>query len=390
MFKYFKKSFVRYFAMGLALSLVTFLINSCDVNAADATLVNPSQSKWDVASQAACYNSSGTSLTTSYITSTATTNGILFNPYFQCNSFTSGGYLVFNMNEKTSVNQLYSLTVYVGNSVTSIYPSNSYTYLGLGNYAGQALSSVRTGSPTAPTIYSYSDSYNINTEFYQPTTSALNTASTKVLYVIFKANTEFPFIAIQLNYTGSPGNIFFFGYKLTSLGDATNLTSSQVKSIVDSSTSNLATASDVSSINSSISTSEANIKSQIEESTNQIDNTLNDSDTSSASSDAGDFFNGFETDTFGLTSIITAPLDLIASITSSTCSPLALNVPFVENSTLNLPCMSTVYSKYFGSFFTIYQTITFGFIAYWVCVRIFAMVKDFKNPDHDEIEVMDL
>jgi hypothetical protein len=80
MFKYFKKSFVRYFAMGLALSLVTFLINSCDVNAADATLVNPSQSKWDVASQAACYNSSGTSLTTSYITSTATTNGILFNP----------------------------------------------------------------------------------------------------------------------------------------------------------------------------------------------------------------------------------------------------------------------------------------------------------------------
>lgn len=52
--------------------------------------------------------------------------------------------------------------------------------------------------------------------------------------------------------------------------------------------------------------------------------------------------------------------------------------------------MGTIYSNHFGSFLSIYQMITFGIVAYWVCVRIFNLVKDFKNPDHDEIEVLDL
>ena len=117
--------------------------------------------------------------------------------------------------------------------------------------------------------------------------------------------------------------------------------------------------------------------------------TITNSDSSGASNDASGFFEGFTTDTFGLTSIITSPLNLIKSITSKTCSPLTLQVPFV-NKTMELPCMSTIYNEHFGTFLTIYQTITFGIISYWVCVRIFALVKDFKNPEHDEIEVIDL
>ena len=131
---------------------------------------------------------------------------------------------------------------------------------------------------------------------------------------------------------------------------------------------------------------------KLDETNNQLGNlndSLNNSDSSGATSEASEFFSGFTTDTFGLTSIITAPLNLIGSITSSTCTPLGLPLPYV-NKTLELPCMSSIYSQYFGSFFTLYQTITFGIIAYWVCVRIFNLVKDFKNPDHDEIEVLDL
>lgn len=116
---------------------------------------------------------------------------------------------------------------------------------------------------------------------------------------------------------------------------------------------------------------------------------INDDDTSEATDSAGDFFSGFTTNTHGLTGIITAPLTLIGNITSSTCSPLSVPLPFVS-SNISLPCMSTIYSQYFGNFYTVYRVITFGIIAYWVCVRIFAMVKDFKNPEHDEIEVMDL
>lgn len=134
-----------------------------------------------------------------------------------------------------------------------------------------------------------------------------------------------------------------------------------------------------------------NQNNQTNQKLDNLNDSLNDSNTSDATNEASDFFSGFETDTFGLTSIITAPLNLIGSITSSTCSPLALEVPFIsKNSTLRLPCMTSIYQQYFGSFLSVYQTITFGVIAYWVCVRIFALVKDFKNPDHDEIEVLDL
>lgn len=129
----------------------------------------------------------------------------------------------------------------------------------------------------------------------------------------------------------------------------------------------------------------------IQEETKKTNDTLNDDDTTDSTNKANEFFSGFTTDTFGLTSIITAPLSLIGSITSSTCSPLSLNIPFLsKNNKLDLPCMSSIYQENFGSFLTIYQTVTFGIVAYWVCVRIFALVKGFKNPDEDKVEVLDL
>ena len=120
-----------------------------------------------------------------------------------------------------------------------------------------------------------------------------------------------------------------------------------------------------------------------------VADTITDSNIDGANSDASNFFSGFTTETYGLTGVITAPLNVIQSITSKTCSPLVLPLPFV-NQNLTLPCMGEIYTQYFGSFLTIYQTITFGIVAYWVVVRIFNLVKDFKNPDHDEIEVLDL
>lgn len=147
-----------------------------------------------------------------------------------------------------------------------------------------------------------------------------------------------------------------------------------------------------SSINQQI---KENTEKQLQEQQKQLEeqkktnDTLKDSNTQEAQNSAGGFFNDFTTDTHGLTAIITAPLSLITSITSSSCSPLVIPLPFV-NKDLTLPCMGTIYSNYFGSFLSIYQVITFGIVAYWVCVRIFNLVKDFKNPDHDEIEVLDL
>lgn len=117
---------------------------------------------------------------------------------------------------------------------------------------------------------------------------------------------------------------------------------------------------------------------------------IHDNNTSEATSEASDFFNNFSTNTHGLTSIVTAPLNAITSLSSSTCSPLHLPIPYLDNKFIDLPCMRTIYDTNFGSFMNLYDTIIFGIVSYWIIVRIFALVKDFKNPEHDEIEVVDL
>nr|CDL66084.1 unnamed protein product [uncultured bacterium] len=126
----------------------------------------------------------------------------------------------------------------------------------------------------------------------------------------------------------------------------------------------------------------------INNSINDINNSINNSDVSGAGDTAGGFFNNFTTDTHGLTAIITAPLNTIKSLLNNSCETLVLPLPFVSK-TIELPCMDTVYGQ-FQPFYGLYQVITYGFIAYWVCVRLFNLVKDFKNPEHDEVEVMDL
>lgn len=91
----------------------------------------------------------------------------------------------------------------------------------------------------------------------------------------------------------------------------------------------------------------------------------------------------------GLTSIITAPLNLIKNLSNSSCSSLVLSIPLV-NSAITLPCMSSIYQNYFGSLFSIYQTITTGFIAYWCLINLLRMINSFKDPQEDKIEVMEL
>lgn len=122
----------------------------------------------------------------------------------------------------------------------------------------------------------------------------------------------------------------------------------------------------------------------------EIKKSLSDDDTSESTSKAGDFFSGFTTNTHGLTSIITAPLSTIEYLASATCNPLSLNIPFVKDKTLDLPCMRPIYKKHFKLFIDMYDTFTFGFVSYWVLVKIFALAKEMKDPDRGEVEVIDL
>lgn len=124
---------------------------------------------------------------------------------------------------------------------------------------------------------------------------------------------------------------------------------------------------------------------------NETMNFFNNENTTQAESEANNFFENFTSqDNGGISSIITAPLSAISGLASATCSPITLPIPYLDNKQLVLPCMSAIYIEHFGAFFSLYQTIIFGVVAYRMLVSIFMMIQGFKNPDDDKIEVVDL
>lgn len=141
-------------------------------------------------------------------------------------------------------------------------------------------------------------------------------------------------------------------------------------------------------INNQTNTMNSN-QSQTNSNLNKINDSINNDNVDDANSSASAFFNDFQNDDYGLADIITMPLEYITSISSAQCQPLSFPIPFV-NQNAELPCMYSIYQQYFGSFLTIYQTITTGFIAYWIFINIFAMVRGFSNPFSDKVEVLEL
>lgn len=135
-----------------------------------------------------------------------------------------------------------------------------------------------------------------------------------------------------------------------------------------------------------------NLQNEQQETNDKLDdlneNITND-DTSEASGEAEGFFSNFENDDHGLSSIITAPLEFIESLSSATCQPISVNIPLVDFQG-TLPCMSQYYDEHFSTLFTVYQTILVGLVCYRICLDIYRIVKGFKDPESDKIEVVDL
>lgn len=263
-------------------------------------------------------------------------------------------------NARYNVGYLYQSTFYVcsdaimDNATNTIYPS----------YYGDAF--------TNNNVFQSSNSYNLSgLPGLAPQWNNCYAFST-----IFSPGENGTYINLRLKSTSRINGYYaLVGFKSESLG----LYSGEVKSIVQN--SGFATATSVEEVK----TATNEVKQEIQ-STND---TLNNSDTSEATNEASNLFNNHQDNDFGLSGVITAPLNLIRSLTSKTCSQVVLPIPFVDKD-LKLPCLSAIYREHFNGILSIYQIVLFAIVGYRICVSIFFMVKGFKDPNKDEIEVLDL
>lgn len=117
-----------------------------------------------------------------------------------------------------------------------------------------------------------------------------------------------------------------------------------------------------------------------------LENTLTDDN---INSDTGtSFFNNFQNQDFGLSQIITIPLSTIQSLTSKSCVTINVPIPYT-NRNVQLPCMFEIYNK-FPTIYNLWKIVSFGIISYFICIDIFHIVKGFKDPESDKVEVLDL
>lgn len=137
-----------------------------------------------------------------------------------------------------------------------------------------------------------------------------------------------------------------------------------------------------------------NINDSINNSNKKIDEvngSINNSDVSGANSDLNNFTeNELFKDSTGILAIIQAPINMLNSITSATCSPLTFPIPYM-NFNIEIPCLSTVFSKHFSSeFLTLLKLAINGLIIYKVLCSLVMDIHSYKDPDTDRLEVLDL
>lgn len=276
----------------------------------------------------------------------------------------------------------------VGQAYYSVPKNLAYNYLVLTYCSSSDL--VNPGF--APNVYVTDSVYHVDTKQYCHTNYGNVTGTVKMNFFTIKNwyyNDDSAYLDVSYSYFTNSDSQHSQAFQFLGLSSQS---SQDVSIAILAHLKAQETNQDYTTILNEIKNNQNDYKKELQDVNSSIkktQETIENTDTQGAQDSAGGFFNDFTTDTHGLTAIITAPLSLISSITSKSCSPLVLPLPFVDKD-LTLPCMGSIYSQYFGSFLSIYQVITFGIIAYWVCVRIFNLVKDFKNPDHDEIEVLDL
>lgn len=252
-------------------------------------------------------------------------------------------------NARYNVGYLYQTTFYVcsnatmDNAINTIYPS----------YYGDAY--------TNNNVFQSSNSYNLSgVPGLAPTWNNCYAFST-----IFSPGENGTYINLRLKSTTQiKGYYALVGFKSESLG----LYSGEVKSIVEN--SGFATASSVEEVKQAT--------NEVKEETKKTNDLISDT----SDPDTEDSVNEWSTKMTDnpLEAVITLPLSVLNSIQSGlsgTCSPLNVPIPFV-NETLNIPCISTIFSQIDGltELWNTIGTIVAAIMLYQYLIYLYNWIND--------------
>lgn len=183
----------------------------------------------------------------------------------------------------------------------------------------------------------------------------------------------------ELNNHGidfSSAKFYFFGFNMYDLG----ISADNIQSIVNN--SGFATASSVEEVKTAT--------DEIKQEAKKTNDTLNNSDISDSNSQTSGFFNDFDTgDTGSLMNIVKLPLKFLDSLNSQ-CSPITINTGYLGN--ITIPCLSSSLYSTNGiqQIINIARLVLNATICYGCIKSIVSCVEKLKNPNDDEVEVIDL
>lgn len=388
------KYIIRRVIVGVLIALILSFVKSCEVKAV-SVLIDNVERQYEVSTWARFYSLNGRTPTFNNSTHDATDFGY----YITTDTVTqagSGELICFNMTTPLVQNTIYSISILLGSSNSSMYfqPNIHYPNLSIGTTTDDGSYRWSQGNYGIEMLYGnfnrganpllYAEAY---TDYYYGNT----------LVYIFKALENgnglcVPFNAVPSNNTS---NTIYYGYAIDTIGY--NLTKNDVQSAINS--SGLASASSIQQIQNSINAMQSSLNSSTNSINSNIDameqtldndmkdinDTLNNDDVSSADSKASEWSNKNLSDNV-VSDMVTMPITLMRAYLNGingTCHNFSLGT--IYDHELILPCINL--QNYFGTaLWSVIDILFSGFMIFAIGKKFVKIFNDFTNLKDNQVD----
>lgn len=356
--KYFLKQYWRYIAMALAFATFNFLLNACEVKAETN------------------YNQT---IEISYSQNTTTPDRILYNdPNHTNKAFINAGrgYLV-------GIIASYRYGTGVSFEIPTIYSINARTDSGYSTCEVSSLSNDMSDSTQMKAnMYGFkcdltmgaNGLISLSVNFRPQVNNAWTVESYRLTFNNNLQSQEVQYSQYLYDYMQN-----FVYPRLTGIENNTNTTAQELQWIYQYLQNYIYTA-----LNNQSQAINNNTQA-----VNDVNDSINNSNTQGGQTQANDFFNNFDGGQTGsLMDLVSLPLEFLDSLNNA-CSPISITIPFI-NQTFQLPCLRSTLTSVFGGLVSIIVLVINAILCYRLIKGFIDIIHDLKDPNNDEIEVMDL